>query len=159
MKRSHLLLALIIFFSCSKSNSDSQELENSTQKNIINKSEIAITFDKEPLNSLIETIWIYKPFPDCIDTLRIDSDKGYEYNCELEIKNNLKYTIKDDTLYTELYGYKSEVNADLGKEIKTKCKYIKSGGKLIAVYRALRYNNRIQPVEKKYLYQKYSQLK
>lgn len=49
------------------------------------------------------------------------------------------------------------MDSELGKEVKSKYKFIKSKGSLIIVYRGHNYNN-FKPVEQKYLFQSYSQL-
>lgn len=191
MKNTIVLLAFILTFSCSAPTNNSEqkepliELEGEEELTLREESgklsvptprltkdeqsttqeteepEITPEFEKESLNSLIGTTWIYQPYPEhpnCVDTIRINDMNAFDYHCEIEIKYDIEFKIQDDTLFTELYGYKSEVDAGLGKEVKSKCKFIKSNGELIAVYRAWRYADSFKPVKPNNLYQRYSKL-
>lgn len=165
MKNLTVLSVFVLIFSCNTSTHKSKSKEQLTE--IVEKEQISIPkppFQKESLDSIIGTTWIYQPYPEypnCVDTIRISNKNAFDYHCEMEIEYDIKFRIQDDTLFAELYDYKSEVDAELGMEIKSKCKFIKSGGKLIAVYRTWKYGDNFEPAKPAKpanLYQKYTKL-
>ena len=115
MKNLLTLLAFVLTFSCNTPTEKSESKEQPTQeikpeqlsKPITEEKVVIPQFEKESLGSLIGTSWIYQPYPEhpnCVDTLRISDTDGFDYNCEIELKYDIKFKIQDDTLFTELYS-------------------------------------------------------
>ena len=151
MKKSITILHVLLILSCQQSGDKSTQ--TSTEET--NK------FQKETINTLSGTSWIHQPFddfPDCIDTLKIQPTEGTYYLCEHETEYPIIYKVENDTLYIDMYGLISELNVELGTEIKSKFKLIKSNGKLVAVFIAHEYNGTFDPVEPQYLYKELKKL-
>ncbi|MDW3209613.1 MAG: hypothetical protein R8N23_07095 [Reichenbachiella sp.] len=160
----------VLLFSCSTSVKESTktELKEPIEQSSIKPSTKEVTkaselskkreFQKQPLLQLNNTIWVNSPFPNCTDTLSISSNESYYYSCEHELDYDVQFRIESDTLYIDKYGLVSEVSAELGSEVKTKYKFIKSEDLLILVEIAHKYQDRYNPVGEEYLYQEFKQL-
>ena len=165
MKNLIVLLAFVLSISCNTSTKKSESSEQPVQeraserpiKPVAKKPTATPEFKKESLSDLVGTTWIHQPFPNisnCIDTLKISKDNGSYYHCEHELSYDLEYEITNDTLAINEYGFVSEVDAELGTEIKSMYKFIKSEGKLIMIFIGHKYNA-FKPVEPKYLYKEF----
>ena len=134
----------------SKEDNKDQLLNDSTNVTslIVNEPNYKI----EELLSLDGSVWIDTPFPNCTDTLSMSKGSGEFYLCELDLPYDITYQVKSDTLFVDLYGLISEVNGELGTEIQSKYKFIKSSGKLIMIGISYKHADRFVSVEQEHPY-------